>query len=261
MSMDKQVLRLICFVFTCMTVAQCYAATEVLKNDDGTDSKIKVFYQKASETQKQPTVLIAHGSAGVSANNYWWADVIHAWGYNTVVIDHYTLRGIARHVGRPVDGARMRDRAKDFADVVAWVDKQPWHSGRMSIVGFSQGGGGVMAFVSTELMHEIGVMPNADLHQVVAAVAFYPSCLFRKPPPQPRIPVLVFLGGKDDLAKPEYCEDMSDSRYVVKTYADATHSFDENLPFVVTAFTQRYNSNAVNESKEMMKKFLDSHLR
>jgi dienelactone hydrolase len=117
-----------------------------------------------------------------------------------------------------------------------------------------------MAFVSTELMHEIGVMPSSNLNQVVAAVAFYPSCLFRQPPLQPRIPVLVFLGGKDDLAKPEYCGEMANSLYTVKMFTDATHSFDENLPFAVTAFTHRYNSIAVDESRGMMKKFLDAHM-
>lgn len=256
----KRWLKFVYVFFICMGM-QCHAETLVLKNKDGTDSNLKIHYQSATKAGQQPTVILAHGSAGVSANNYWWADVIHKWGYNTVVIDHYTLRGIARHVGRPVDGARMRDRAKDFADVVAWVDKQPWHTGRMSIVGFSQGGGGVMAFVSNELMHEIGVMPEADMSQVVATVAFYPSCLFRKPPLQPRVPVLVFLGGRDDLAKPEYCGEMSDPLYSIKTYPDATHSFDENLPFVVTSFTQQYNSNAVDESRELMKKFLDAHMR
>ena len=239
---------------------QCSAETEVLKNTDGTDSKLQVVYERVSKTAKAPTVILAHGSAGVSANNHWWANVINEWGYNTVIVDHYTLRGIYRHTGRMVEGARMRDRAKDFADVANWIGKQPWHEGRISIIGFSMGGGGVMAFVNTDLMQEIGVMPAVNLNQVVAAVAFYPSCLFRKPPPQPRIPVLVFLGGRDDLAKPEYCGEMNDAKFLIKTFPDATHSFDENLPFAVTTFTQRYNSNAVSESKEMMKIFLDKHM-
>lgn len=256
-----KVLKFLSFAALICVSFHCNAASEILKNSDGTETKLKVTYQIASDTNAQPTVILAHGSAGVSANHYWWADVINKWGYNTVIVDHYTLRGISRHTGRPVDGARMRDRAKDFADVVVWLEAQPWHKGKISIVGYSQGGGGVMAFVSTELMHEIGVLPSVSLNQVVAAVAFYPSCLFRKPPAQPRIPVLVYLGGKDDLAKPEYCGEMSDPLYTVKMFPDATHSFDENLPFAVTAFTQRYNSSAVDESREIMKKFLDAHMR
>lgn len=256
-----KILRFLYFTLFTFISLHCNAATEILKNSDGTDSKLKVYYQRVSNTNAQPTVILAHGSAGVGANLYWWADVVYKWGYNTVIVDHYTLRGISRHTGKTVDGARMRDRAKDFSDVVSWVDKQPWHKGKMSIVGYSQGGGGVMAFISAELMHEIGVMPDVDISQVVAAVAYYPSCLFRKPPPHPRIPVLMFLGGRDDLAKPEYCGEISDPLYAVKMFPDATHSFDENLPFVVTAFTQRYNSVAVDESREMLRKFLDTHMR
>jgi predicted alpha/beta-fold hydrolase len=129
-----QLLQIVSRVALVCVYLQCNAATEILKTSDGTESKLKVSYQKASEASSLPTVVLAHGSAGVSANHYWWADVINKWGYNAVIIDHYTLRGISRHTGRPVDGARMRDRAKDFADVVAWVGTQPWHKGKISIV-------------------------------------------------------------------------------------------------------------------------------
>lgn len=59
------------------------------------------------------------------------ASTLNSWGYNAVVVDHYTLRGIAApHTGVAVHGARGEDRALDFIETGRWVQQQSWHQGK-----------------------------------------------------------------------------------------------------------------------------------
>lgn len=92
-------------------------------------------------------MLLAHGSDGVSGHHRRWAINVRDWGYNAVIIDHYTLRGIKRHTGVFLTGVMGHDRALDMIGVASWVKSQSWHQGKIAVIGFSQGGGGVLALM------------------------------------------------------------------------------------------------------------------
>lgn len=238
----------------------CSTVTETLYNADSPYDNIKVAASLAFRDKSAPTVLIGHGSAGVTENHHSWARTMTGWGFNAVVIDHYSLRNIKKHTGQIVGGASTKDRAKDFAIVVAWIEKQPWHQGNMALIGFSQGGGGMLAYVNSDVMKRLNLLRSGK-EPVVAAVGMYPSCFFETPPKQPRMPVLMVLGEKDDLALPEYCMPLNDSAYSVKVLSNATHSFDENLPLAVkTSFTHRYSVEAVKITTTEMHEFLKKYL-
>lgn len=256
------------FVLSSSLLLSGCTTTEALKKADGTSLNVRVTATQAYDKKSAPTVLIGHGSAGVTANHIEWARIIKGWGFNTVIIDHYSLRGIGIHTGQIVAGATSSDRAKDFTNVVEWVEKQSWHSGSMAIVGFSQGGAGVLAYVNSDVMKRLNPSFTEKNDPVVASIGVYPGCLIQQPPLKPRMPVLMLLAEKDDLARPEYCTNgnssippLQDSNYSVKVLSNATHSFDENIPSTTRLpFTQRYSSQAVGEMKIAMQEFFKNHL-
>ncbi len=243
----------------CLAILNSYAAVEVLKTPDGTDTKIKIDWMPAYFFKKPTqTVLIAHGSGGVTSNHIFWAKTFNGWGYNAVVIDHYTLRGITRHTGQIA--ISTIDRARDFGLVTSWVQKQPWHQGKMAIIGFSQGGSGLMSYVNAKVMAQLEVLP-AGPSPVAAVIAMYPGCGIQSPPEKPSMPVLMLLGEKDDLALPELCKPVDDPAYKVKVLKNATHSFDEKIPpSFKLIFTQRYSQEAVDEARDELQIFLKYHL-
>ncbi len=232
-----------------------------LQNADGTASKVRLETTLAVHGQPAPTVLIGHGSGGVAPSHRVWASTIRTWGYNVVVIDHYYLRGIGIHTGKVVAGATSIDRVKDFAYTINWVKSQKWHEGNIAIVGYSQGGAGILAFANKSTMEREGLI-SENTDSVSAVVGFYPACFFFSPPAKPRVPVLMLLAEKDDLARPEYCGYLDKKFYSVKVLKNATHSFDENIPaHVRLSFTHRYSAEAVEESKLYLREFLETHLK
>jgi dienelactone hydrolase len=249
------------FAVLAFILSGCVATSHRLKNSDGTDSFVQLKAYQADEKKSAPTVLVGHGSGGVGANMYEWASAINSWGYNAVVIDHYTLRGITSHPRRMVAGASPKDRAIDFANVAKWVQLQPWHKGKIAIMGFSHGGSGVLAYADGDSMNRMGIWTTEDKDPVAALISFYPACYWTAPPETPQLPVLMFIAEKDDLADPKYCSPIKSSLYDVHTLKNATHSFDENIPSGARlTFTHRYSTEAITESKSLTKAFLAKYL-
>jgi dienelactone hydrolase len=167
-------------------------------------------------------VLIGHGAGGVTAAPKELASTVNKWGYNAVIIDHYTLRGITRHNGVEVQGATGKDRARDFIDAANWVSKQEWHQGKIAVVGFSQGGGGVLTLVDEKKMREQGFVTDKNPNPISAASAFYPSCYFNPVPREPSMPTQVHLAGEDDLARISFCYSHDRNLDNIHTYEKAT---------------------------------------
>ncbi len=261
MKATKKILTRMSTLVLAVVLSACVATSHLLKNADGSDSSVQLQVYQADEKKAAPTVLIGHGSAGVSANHHEWANTVNNWGYNAVVIDHYTLRGITSHPRNMVNGARPKERAKDFADVAEWVQRQPWHKGKIVIMGFSHGGSGVLAYANAPAMNRMNLWTGDKKDPVAAVVSFYPACYWEGPPDKPRLPVMLLLAEKDDLADPQYCSPISSPMYDVHVMKNATHSFDENISSGARlSFTHRYSSEAVTESKSLTKAFLAKHL-
>ncbi|MBM3361903.1 MAG: hypothetical protein FJY42_04430 [Betaproteobacteria bacterium] len=238
------------------------AQSPTITRSSGEVLPIRLELRTLGRGEKAPTVIVGHGSGGLAAMHREMGSTLNSWGYNAVVIDHYSLRGIAVHTGKVVLGARGEDRALDFIETGRWIAQQPWHEGKIAVVGFSQGGGGVLTLVNDRNMRNLDYVSDAQPNPISVASAFYPSCFFSPPPAKPSIPTQVHLAEMDDLARVSYCGLGDDSPYRVHLYKGATHSFDESFsPFARLGFTQRYNPRATRESRENLKKFLDEHLR
>lgn len=218
------------------------------------------------DDQPKPTVIVGHGSAGVTPIEYEQARHVQGWGYNAVIVDHYTARGIKRHTGMRIAGGLPDDRAADMVAVAKWVTQQPWHKGKIAIIGISQGGAGVWALANERNMrsHSAIQVTDEDLKLIAVGVAMYPACApdLASPPRAPIFPVQLHIGEADDLALPRWCETFGNPKYEKHIYAGATHSF--NYAGVVpnnTRFTHRYDYEADKLSQSRIKIYLDKHLK
>ncbi len=242
----------------------CLATTTTgLPNPAGGRLDVRLESSPLDKNVKAPTVLLAHGSAGVTNNHREIARTLNSWGYNSVIVDHYTLRGITRHVRKEAPGARSEDRALDIVEAARWVEKQEWHSGKIAVVGFSRGGSAVLTLINEQQMRNLGIVSDSKPNPISVSVAYYPSCYNNPVPSNPSMPTQVHLAEDDDLARPLWCVfSPMHENYSVYRYNGATHAFDEtSTPGTVLEFSHRYDRKATNSSREKVKEFLDKHLK
>lgn len=162
------------------------AQSPTITRSSGEVLPIRLELRTLGRGEKAPTVIVGHGSGGLAAMHREMGSTLNSWGYNAVVIDHYSLRGIAVHTGKVVLGARGEDRALDFIETGRWIAQQPWHEGKIAVVGFSQGGGGVLTLVNDRNMRNLDYVSDAQPNPISVASAFYPSCFFlRRRPSRP----------------------------------------------------------------------------
>ncbi len=254
--------RLIALAIGTLMLSGCLQTTTQLTNALGRPVPVDVSVVGADQTKPRPTVLIAHGSDGPQPFYRELATQVVGWGYNAVLIDHYSRRGIGIHTGRIVEGARGFERARDMLDAARWIRSQPWHSGDIGVIGVSQGGAGVFALVNSLTMDAMDIHPKSERLPFSAAVAFYPGCLITPPPTKPTIPTMMHLAEADDLARIVHCVPRDDPAYTVHVYPRATHSFDNaSISGLRLSFTHRYDAAATALSRQRTKEFLSQHLK
>lgn len=245
-----------------LMLSGCLQTTTQLTNASGRPVPVDVSVVGADQTKPRPTVLIAHGSDGPQPYYRELATQVAGWGYNAVLIDHYSRRGIGIHTGRIVEGARGFERARDMLDAARWIRSQPWHSGGIGVIGVSQGGAGVFALVNSLTMDAMDIHPKSERLPFSAAVALYPGCLITPPPTKPTIPTMMHLAEADDLARIVHCVPRSDPSYTVHVYPGVTHSFDNaSIAGLRLSFTHRYDPAATALSRQRTREFLSQHLR
>lgn len=259
----QNVLRVVLSTVAGVLLAGCVATqSPVIKRSSGETVPIKLIVHSLPKPSTAPTVIVGHGSGGVAPMHVSLASTLNEWGYNAVVVDHYTLRGISRHTGVAVHGARGEDRAQDFIEAGRWIQQQDWHKGKVAVVGFSQGGGGVLALVNDRVLRNLDYISDSRPNPISLAAAFYPSCAITSPPLQPSMPTQIHLAEKDDLAYISACGFGARSPYEIHLYKGATHSFDENLPSgAILRFTHRYDPSVTKESRLHLRRFLDANMR
>jgi dienelactone hydrolase len=213
-----------------------------------------------------PTVLIAHGCDGPNNPSYRdWARQLNSWGFNAILVDSFTARGISNlcGVGAAIPWSL---RAKDFMDLAVWVRKQPLHRGGVGVVGFSQGGSTVLALGNERTLELFGGFNDLKNLPIQAMVAYYPRCQLGGVPPEanPAIPTMIHLGGKDDWTPPAYCnpQALTHRFYSVYLYPNATHAFDMNLPpRKYLDYFLSYDPEADRLSRIRTKEFLEKLIR
>lgn len=230
----------------------------------GNDLPVRISMRLGND-QAKPTVIIGHGSGGVTSSERMQAFKVQDWGYNAVVVDHYTTRGIKMHTGMSISGGSPNDRAVDMIAVARWVKKQPWHNGKIAIIGYSQGGAGIWALTNERNMRSLFKIQvtEEDLKLFTVGIAMYPAChaSIVSPPTDPYFPVQLHLAGSDDLAVPEWCVTFGNKKYEKYVYPGATHAFDYAGFIRNSKFTHRWDPEAVDLSQKRIKEYLDDHIK
>lgn len=200
-----------------------------------------------------PAVLFVPGCSGFTAKNgvnYFdeRATELQAAGYVVVFVDY-----LARRRQTNCAYISLAEVAKDISEAVAWARGQPKiDAGRISVIGWSYGGGGVLAALKVML---------AD-PPIAKAVMYYPVCRGASPW-STAVTGLMMLGGKDDVAFPTLCETVvkgvQPNRLQVVTYPEARHGFDvRGAPEHLNGSSgaSAYNAEAAQASWSTVREFL-----
>lgn len=175
-------------------------------------------YQVSQVGRPAPTVLIGHGCDGVKPDHLdVYVKRLNDWGYNAVVVDSWTPRGVTSTCKGRKPWYSPSDRMDEFYRIADIIRKESWHRGDVGYVGFSHGG-------SLGLNLAGDGRPNT----FAAIVSYYPNCAdYMVPRRAAKVKILVHFGGRDSWTPPEKCSDITgitDS----EMHPNATHAFDIN---------------------------------
>jgi dienelactone hydrolase len=247
----------------CVSTGPKVRSTEI-HNKQPVDLAVEVVRTKA---ERAPTVVLLHGCAGVlRAQTDAWTQALNAWGYNVVVLDSFTPRGIRGSAvcQRPFSVVTPEQRGAEAHDVARWVTQQAWATPNVALVGFSHGGSAVLhAVASRDVERNVG-RPVAK-----AAIAVYPGCGDSMNSDQPAIPMQVHIGEADTWTAAGPCRDLARNwRSEFHAYPGAVHGYD--IPGASglgaesgsgTRHPVRYDAEATRLTRERVRSFLDRQLR
>lgn len=174
-----------------------------------------------------PTIVYMHGCSGIDGAYLEWKNKLNDWGYNVVMPDSLRSRGVSSACAKQgVASVSHNDRLEDLMETAKWINSQPWHSGKIGVIGFSMG-----AIAAMNLASNGGVLTSAkqDVYKntlISAAVAYYPFCSAAHG--SANIPTLVLVGAADTWTPPHSCAFIMEVNKNIESiiYPDVHHSFD-----------------------------------
>lgn len=164
------------------------------------------------------TVIMAHGCAGpLYDRDEGWSKRLNEAGFSTVRFHSWRHRGMTGGVCQ-TDAVTGDQRVEDVASVSTWIREQPWHEGRLFVMGWSHGASTTLA---AALRTDLGI---------AKAAAMYPWC--HRHYASVRIPTQIHMGSDDDWTPPHLCRSLFKgwfSTNLLGQYIEhpgATHGFD-----------------------------------
>lgn len=227
-----------------------------------------------SDQGQFPTLIAVPGCSGISSDNpaaeesnpqlreddllfrrhyRSMADRFNAVGFAVLLVDLHAAEGLLTACANPIDGERIAEYINEaiaLARELPNVDTENIH-----IIGWSMGGGGVLKWLDG---------PRSEATSVQSAIAIYPPC-DKHENLSINMPLLMLLGGSDDIADPKTCEDLVGSAAIeeqisLANYPGARHGFDiANAPPVLdigNGMTVGYQKEAAEESWVAILQFL-----
>jgi len=223
---------------------------------------------------RSPTLVAIPGCSGISSDNpaaeesnpqlreddllfrrhyRHMAEKLNAEGYVVLLVNIHAAEGLLTACADPIDGERI---AEYINEAVAWARELPYvDTDKIHIIGWSMGGGGVLKWLEG---------PRSEATSVRSAIAIYPPCN-RHENLSIYMPVLMLLGGSDDIADPNICENLVGSAAIEQqvtlvNYPGARHGFDiEDAPTVLdigSDMTVGYQKEAAEASWAEILQFL-----
>lgn len=255
-------------VAICMCLQACSSTHTTVKSINYYDKKevsLNVEVNRPTENSNNtPTVIWLHGCAGLVGNHKQsWVNDLSSWGYNTVVIDAFTPRGI-RSVCKNTFVFPRLQFGYDAYYVAKWIKSQPWGQGKIAVIGYSFGAGAIL-----EMVHPNTLKQEFGDVVISAGVAYYPWCQSMSYNPAV-IPIQFHLAGNDEITPPGHCTDLGKKVWKeqakIEYYNGAAHGFD--IPGInMMLETQmgpklvRWSNNDDQESRKRTKIFLDEKLK
>jgi dienelactone hydrolase len=117
----------------------------------------------------------------------------------------------------------VRDVASDILAAADYIVGRPFiRSADVSVIGWSMGGGGVLAAIAR--------LPAGRPPLFRRAIAYYPVCWGVNTPWPTKVPLLMLLAGRDEISSTPLCQDLvkrlGDQPIEVRVYPEARHAFD-----------------------------------
>ena len=144
---------------------------------------------------------------------------LRAEGFAVLLIHVHGAEGLVKACAGEISGERI---AEYIDEAVAWAKNLDFVDDiRIHVIGWSMGGGGALAWLHGD---------RSQAGTVRSVVAVYPACAGREPLTN-RIPLLMLLGGADDITDPAVCEGLvaasrTEPMITVRRYPGARHGFD-----------------------------------
>ena len=179
------------------------------------------------------------------------AERLRAQGYVVAFADYLGRRGLKSCAG----SITHEEAARDVVSTAAWLRSQATvDPARITAMGWSYGGRAVLVALARNTTSQLGFS---------RAIVYYPDCR-ALPPWKTTLPVLMLLGGDDDMTPATLCQDAVKSvatpaavRIVV--YPGARHGFDApDLPakMKVGFATIGYHPEAAASADKEVEQFL-----
>ena len=230
-----------------------------------------IFLQ--SNKQKNSTIILSHGSGGVWKHISMWKDRLFKQGYNVVIIDHHTEKGIQPHVGRRNYTDFPEERVKDLLKLSRWIKKKKWNKDKIGVIGFSYGGAGTNLLANNLELSILKDFKKKDKKLFGAIVSYYPGCGLAggSIPHNSYVPILIHIAEKDELVTPyiNCIEPINNPNLTLYKYPEAQHSFDVDMPGfkyegIILATGRKFTNIGHEESRVLSikrtLKFLKEHL-
>lgn len=147
------------------------------------------------------------------------AEKLKAEGFAVLLVNVHIAENLLTACAGEIESERI---AEYINESVAWARHLPFvDSDNIHLIGWSMGGGGVLKWLHG---------PRSEAISVRSAIAVYPGCSGHTTLTIP-MPLLMLLGGNDDIAMPSVCKQLVDSvpikqHITVESYPGARHGFD-----------------------------------
>jgi dienelactone hydrolase len=155
-------------------------------------------------------VLISHGTQGVDARHFDYADSLTSAGFAALVIDHWTTRGIGMvhhdYIAGFAKGGTALSMVIDTFMLTDWLHKNRPEFTKFGYMGESEGGTAAM-FASKQWPYKLYNRTfGTNIQPPDALVGLYPACLSRFTTDRfEHKPFLFVLGEKDDETPAALC--------------------------------------------------------
>ena len=213
------------------------------------------------------TVIMAHGCDGFAYNNGQGYKnratlIAQRFNYNVVLYDAFKPRGwMSDEVCTGVNRTNANPvppylRIEDTKQIARWIQQQEWHTGKISLIGYSHGGSLALAVANDENASKL----------ISSAVAYYPNCdtsYIGKGTDKPLIPTLVHLGEDDNWTPIGGCLRYRDHpNYEMVVYKNATHAWEAGFNgTAIGRWPIRCNWEATHEAEVRTREFFNKTLQ